>query len=410
MTRKTSNQKIRDTLLFSSITLYLIPRFFEYTILNDRYSSLFSSIKTISYLPLLLLIVMNSLQILSDNSIRRVKQNLVIFSLLIFSFFFAFKFGVNSGFVCLGFAFAVMQTNEVRLLSYIQKILIVLLVIGIVFGIGNGNTFYRTIGDSSIRYAFLFTHPYTMQLIWLSIVSLNLLLKKNKTTLTYVVLMSVFTIILQLFGGTRAAFITTVFLLVFNYIIKVRQTKLNTNKKRFFLWKHVFVILFVAVNGYCMYSLNNPEKPLLTVIDYLLTGRISMTVRYIKGVCGSTIPMLPTINSNIDLSNWALSALTLDSDHAMLLFGYGSLYAIVFIVYMDRYMTKAFESENWAIVSVLTAIAINAVAEPCILSIAYNPCILLSFKVLFGVNSTKSNSIRKLKFRTKKAIMRQEYE
>lgn len=377
--------KLYNSLFYLSLTLYLIGRFCEYTIWAEKYGNVFSGLKNCAYLILLICVIVTFFEIMFSRRSRLRIRILPLIILEVILLIYALRFDVRAGFVCINYSICSIKVNKKKMYRYIMCLIAFLLFIGIAGGLENIRTVNRLIGNTKTRFSFAFAHPYTMQVLWMSVVSCGIIINK-KSRISYVVYMSLVAIILHLIGGTRSAFICTEFLLVFDYFLG--QSRRKNGRKIYtkgstFVLKHIFTILFVINNGLCLLMAFR-NSPWLQRIDYLFTGRLSITVRYFNGICKGMIPLFP-VSKDVNLREWALGSYALDSTYSQLLFGYGLIYSIIILYLLYRIMKRFIELHLWSIVVIFVAIAFNSMMEPTILSILYNPGILLSIPVLYKV-------------------------
>ena len=131
----------------------------------------------------------------------------------------------------------------------------------------------------------------------------------------------------------------------------------------------------------------NIGSKLLIPLDYIFSGRISMASRFFSGVCKGKIYLFPLDTSQVDLeslwNNYALQTLILDSEYSTLLFNYGIIYSIVVILLMRCFISEAIKKRDLKLVIILATSAINSLMQQSILTIVFNPCILLVFLTFF---------------------------
>lgn len=372
------NKSIYEMSFFLSLSLYLLGRFLEYTVWNENYGAIFVLLKNISYAPLLIMTIIALIEIeIKDGTKIRVKR-LFILGLLIFFIYYTVKYDINSGFVCFAFSLCTIKIDKKKIFKYLYWYLLFLLFIGIAGGIGGMNTFLRVHGDTRVRYAFAFDHPYSMQLIWMSIVSCRLLIKDRIQKKQELFIFLFVTCILQLIGDTRGAFIATAFLLIFDYYIKKNNYKKPLYKKNKWtvnILSFSFPTLFVFMNGCCiLYAIS--RNSFIRMLDVLVTGRISMGSRFFLGVCGANIPLLP-VERNVDLAAWALESYALDAEYSQWLFTFGLVFSLIVLAILFNTVKKIIATNEWSLLAIYTAIAFNACIEPCVLSILFNPAILM---------------------------------
>lgn len=374
------NRKITvyELSFFLFLSLYLLGRFLEYTVWNENYGDFFILLKNISYAPLLIMIIIVLMEIELKNRTKIRIKKLFLVGLLIFFIYYAVKYNINSGFVCFAFSLCATKIDKKKIYKYLYWYLVILLFIGILGGIGGMNTSSRIFGDTRVRYAFAFDHPYSMQLIWMSIVSCRLLIKDRKQKKQEFFIFLLITCIFQLIGDTRGAFISTVFLLIFDYYMYVKNYKqpLYKKKKRALnALSFSFPTLFVFMNGCCiLYAISS--NSFIKMLDIFVTGRISMGSRYFLGVCGANISLLP-VAKDVDLEVWALGSYALDSEYSQWLFTFGLLFSVVVLAILFNTIKKTIALNEWSLLAIYMAIALNACIEPCVLSILYNPAILM---------------------------------
>ena len=387
------NKKIYGCLFYVSLILYIVGRFLGYTVWMKDYSLIINIVKNASYISLMVCMFFCLVRYMfNSRGLFRVKS-LSLILLVVFLFAYAMIFDVNCGFVCVAFAICATCVNVNSLFKFLYIMYSVLLSVGIVFGNAGENVFRRAFGDTSARYSFAFTHPYIMQVMWLAIVVTGIIHKRKKS-LRYMVLMLIGAVVLNVLGGTRAPFISTVFLIIYDIMIqkgKNNDRNILTNPVIRFFTKHIYLICAVFFNLLCLLRVKGSDYKILNKIDYWFSGRISVTSRYIKGLCNGGIQLWPVNGDGVELSDYSLSSLALDSEYAQFLFGYGLIYAIVCIVLMEWFVAKAISQKQWDVVVVLVVMAINSIMEPTIMSILFNPCILLMFS---NFNATKINNVR----------------
>lgn len=380
---KYGKKKLYEFLYYLSITLYLIGRFSEYTIWIEKYGNFFSQIKNCAYLLLSICIIIVFSEIMFSQRKRLRVRMLPLTILEIFFLIYALGFDVKAGFVCINYSICSVNVKQKKMYRYMMILMVFLLFIGIAGGLENIRTVNRLIGNTKIRYSFSFTHPYTMQVLWMSVVSCWVIINQ-KTRISYVVIMSLIAIILYWLGGTRSAFVSTGFMLFFYYLFektRLRYTREIYMKGKIYVLRHIFTMSFLIINGLCL-LMTIRDSSWMKKLDYLFTGRLSITVRYFKGVCKEMVPLFP-VNKNINLGEWLLESYDLDSEYSQLLFGYGLIYSIVILSLLYKVMKKFIELHLWSMVIVFIAIALNSMMEPTILSILYNPGVLSIIPILF---------------------------
>lgn len=376
--------KVYNILFYFSLTLYLVGRCFEYTIWVSELTTLIKLIKIIAYLCVLPCIFDSIIWCYFRFKIGYIPY---LASLMVF-LVFLIVFGVNDGFVCFSFSFAAIKINKHRLFKYIRTLFLILLVSIIICGIFNGNIEARQFGNTRKRYSFGFEDSFSLQMMWMSIVTCIIIYKKNKTNLLIAVLLLV-SLLLHLFCDARTAFISNCFLILFDRFLEKRQFK----KKKYnnhqlhsnFILRHIFVILFVLFNVIC-WVYYKYSSTLAIALDGLFTGRISMTARVIRYINGGQIPIFPVRDEGFDLVMAGLSSLMLDSSYAQMLFLYGCIYSVVTLFMLDRFSSKIVDRKDVRVISIIVAVAINGMLQPTVLSILYNPTILLFFDVLLNKN------------------------
>nr|WP_304430508.1 hypothetical protein [uncultured Acetatifactor sp.] len=383
-----SNLKSRlyDFLYYLSLTLYLIGRFCEYTIWAEEYGNVFSGLKDCAYLILLVCVIVTFFEIMLSQRSRLRTRMLPLIILEAAFLIYALRIDVRAGFVCMSYSICSIKIDKKKMYRYIMFLLVFLLATGIVGGMENIRTVNRMIGNTRTRLSFAFVHPYTMQVLWMSVVSCGIIINE-KFRISYMINMSLVAIMLHLVGGTRSAFICTELLLVFGYFYRHDRRKHGRRihmRGSAFALRHIFTILFVINNGLCL-SMAFKDSPWLQRVDYLFTGRLSITVRYFKGICKEMVPLFP-VSKDVNLREWALGSYVLDSAYSQLLFGYGLIYSIMILCLLHRIMERAMELHLWSVVMVFVAIAFNSMMEPTILSILYNPGILLCIPILIANN------------------------
>ena len=376
-------------LYFITLSLYLVGRFFEYTTWNDKFGKYFIMVKNFSYIPLALILFLAITETVALSDANLKKTHILVFLFILFCLIFVVFYNINSAFVCVGFSFCTIKIDKKKLYKFLYIFFLILITIGIVGGVGNMTTTARVFGDSRTRYAFAFAHPYSMQLIWMSVVSCQILYKESKPK-KKMVCVSFITLILHLLGDTRSAFVCTVFLILFDYAYKAKSLNENVNycnAKDFKMLCGVFAVFFLVINSLCIYRAKYVND-FIVIVDTLFTGRVSMGARYFAGVCNNSIPILP-VEKNVNLEKWALGSYILDSEYSQWLFDFGLLFSSIILVFLFFVMKNAIKQKEVSIVVIFTAIALNAMMEPCILSILYNPGILLCIPILYETKGLK---------------------
>lgn len=385
------NKTIYEVSFFLSLSLYLLGRFLEYTVWDENYGTIFTLLKNISYTLLLIMTIIAFTELEFKYGAKIRFKRLFLLGLLVFFIYYAVKYNINSGFVCFAFSLCASKVDKKKIFKYLYWFLLFLLFIGIAGGISGMNTSSRVHGDTRVRYAFAFAHPYSMQLIWMSIVSCRLLIKDRILKKQVLFAFLFVTCIFQLIGDTRGAFLATVFLLIFDYYIKKKNHKqLPYGKKKWSLnvLAFGFPILFIFMNGCCiLYAVSN--NSFIRILDVLVTGRISMGSRFFLGVCGASIPLLP-VARDVDLAAWALDSYVLDAEYSQWLFTFGLLFSVIVLAILVNTVKKTIALNEWSLLAIYMSIALNACIEPCVLSVLYNPAILMCVPMMLQSNKRLS--------------------
>ena len=374
-----------DIFLYVSITIYLVCRFLEYTVFSV--SEFTESAKMISYIIMLLCI---SIRIIINFRSDK-KKNIFFIFLFLFFFIFSIFFDASTGVACIGFAFCVDKYNNKPLFKYLLFLFILLLSCGILGGFFKFNSFSREFGDTRERCAFSFEHPYVIQSMWFSIMSLIIYLKEKFTVKEMFILGSI-TLIFYMLCGTRASLISS-FLLLFLYYILEKKPSSNLN----YIFKYIYWLCFLLSTILVFLYTFNKAKFILLPLDNIFSGRISMASRFYVGVCQEKIPILPIDQNIIDLevlwNEYALKSLILDSEYSDLLFKFGLIYSSVTIFIMNKFTLMACK-QGKKIYIILGVSAINALMQQSILTIFFNPIILLIFSTIFDNKSENKKRIK----------------
>ena len=178
----------------------------------------------------------------------------------------------------------------------------------------------------------------------------------------------------------------------------VQWTLNNFNKKmiKYLLMLGVFLIYMIFFhvnaafvcfgffNGICWINYKYTSAVALA-LDGIFTGRISTTTRFIRYVCGGSISLFPTVvEDNFDLSVAALKSFALDSSYAQMLFWYGILFSIIVLILLEKFMSVAIKKDNVKLIAILSAVALNGMLQPTVLSLIYNPTIILAIGMIFN--------------------------
>lgn len=380
MYRKSTMQLIA-LLFYVAIISYMIGSCFEFTVWANDIRLFTAIMKNVSYV-LMVPCILDAVQwTLNNFNKKMIKYLLMLGVFLIYMIFFH----VNAAFVCFGFSFAALRIDKEQLIDILKYVLIALLITVIVLGIFNGNVQARVWGNTRNRYSFGFTDSYSMQMIWMSIVSC-IILDKRRTSIYKLAFMLFVTMVLNAFGDTRTAFIATIFLLVMNHImqnIKI-SFKRSKGKKKHSFFRYLFVLCFGFFNGICWINYKYTSAVALA-LDGIFTGRISTTTRFIRYVCGGSISLFPTVvEDNFDLSVAALKSFALDSSYAQMLFWYGILFSIIVLILLEKFMSVAIKKDNVKLIAILSAVALNGMLQPTVLSLIYNPTIILAIGMIFN--------------------------
>lgn len=380
-----------NTLFFVALTLYLVGRCYEYTIWSSNLIVFTSVLKNISYIIVIPCITIALIKI----SKKKIKKYIPLILILFFYLAYLVIFNINAGFVCFGFSVAAISIKREKLFKYLQWVFVILLLSVIILGLFSNNVTTRTFGDTRNRYSFGFTDPYSMQMLWMSVVTCSIIIRKKKNGL-YLLLMILPTVIFHLLGDVRAAFLSTMLLLLLDFALEkkiIKIIKKNKKSHKNFIISNIFTICFLLINALCWMNYKNPSY--ITIgLDALFTGRISMTTRFIKYVCGGKIPVFPIQGVDFDLDAVAaLSSLTLDSSYASMLFIGGIIYSLITLIVLYKFTSIITKEGDIRMIAILFSEAINGILQPTVMSVLYNPIILIAAYYVIGNFADNSRAL-----------------
>ena len=169
--------KLNTNVLFLvALTFYLVGRCYEYTIWGKELETFINIVKIISYVLVIpcMLVAIN----------RIMKKSFRMFWIMLFflTFYLVYMilFDTNAGFVCFGFSIAAINIKQDNLFRYMQYVLVILFISVILFGISSNQVTVREFGNIRNRYSFGFLNPYSLQTLWMSIVTCSIIVRKRK--------------------------------------------------------------------------------------------------------------------------------------------------------------------------------------------------------------------------------------
>lgn len=356
---------IRKFLLYFGIILLLFSFIFQYSTLL-KFSEIFKNLSLFSGLFSLIISYM----------LKR-KNNFILKILILFFLIIIYYFSKQTAiFELLVLMMAIEKSEVESIVKFCYKFFVVLLAIHIIvytfsyiMGSSNLNTIIR-VETNSVRHSFYFSHSNLFGTLctwtYLSYMYIN---KNNLNKKNYLIGLLVIGFISLTCDSRTSAYVCLITILFLFFFKKI-------NKKVLSLAKHSFCI--IGIIAFALILLY-PSSSFVQKIDtpQILHGRIKLgyiAYKYnLLSPFGNNISFFDNINL---YNNYGLNSYTIDSTYYKMLFIYGYILTIGFMIYIERKASYIRNDDNF--ICFILAYSLSAFME----SFAMYPFIFFPIYVL----------------------------
>lgn len=336
--------KFRILTLVISILLFFLSTVFLPRILNmeTQYANFVNSLKIFTF-------IFNILLFLVNLQINKFKF-FIVATILIVSFFVLDPTLMN--FIGIVLYVSTFRDKKIVIKAYFFiKLLLFITVIYLgFFGLNSENIIYSI--ERGIRYSLGFTNPNTASMILFDIVITSSILFHKKN---FLLSSSISVFLLFIYTNTRTLLLGYLIFLII-YLIPENRIK---------LLKPILVPLFAlgSLFSYGLILFSN------TSLDFFLNGRLTIMKNFIT-------------NNNITFFGLDRSELIATSDNTYLriLFEFGLIFFLIYLVIHFILMSKLFRNHNYAIIRVVFAVGVYDLFEQ--FSIAHGSVLLIFLSFL----------------------------
>ena len=282
------------------------------------------------------------------------------------------------------FCLACKNVDIDKLINFNWKFqLLLILVVIICYFLGVTNNFYLYRADGVIRSSMGFSHPnaFGMYLFSNFCQFLYCNIKKYHTSI-FIIIGILLAYLSSTFSDSRGSVYSFIILIIFTIIFKVKTKKTHLNG---FTTKILIIVPIILSFLSLVIAFNyNSKNEFLYNINSKLTGRISsasyIVNNYDVKVFGQKLPLVSTAES----MRSGKSALVLDNAYIKLLYQYGILVFLAFIIFYCILIKKSIKADNWILLVILLVFAIRGLTGNILFNLYGNIFLLYFSKIMYG--------------------------
>lgn len=375
--------------------LYFIPRYLEYTTLinTTQYEAMFSTVKNIAYIGVILFIILTNLR----KTIRVSKRELAFNALIIVAILYQMiSYSSYAVFVVLlfGIAFSRIKAgNKLEIFLHVTLFLNIVMFVFVVLMnkaglIPSATSSVFRFGMSLQRSALGFNYPGQLQMSFMTIAMLCVCCinsRKGSINIALRLVLSVLSFAVYIQSQTLIPLVMTLITILFGTVKGEEQIRLT--KKKYNFLSHLGTICFLF--ALLLVFLWKCGPSVVKVLDgILLNYRLSLTNTAIQKY---GITLLGTGFRNINEGGPTGEYLYVDSEYMNMLISNGIIFSVLMLMLIKFVMRWYLERGTRKYIVLLSILLINGIANNGIFNLLFNPMVIVVFEAI--KNQTKRKRI-----------------